>query len=84
MLKERKEEEKKKQGKENKILRENKGKNRAGSGWRIERKQSVFFLFPKERRREEARGGERRREEERRASDGRMRTETLSPAAPQD
>lgn len=44
----------------------------AGSGRRI--KQSVFFLFPKERRREEV------------GWDGGMRSggETLSPAAPQD
>ena len=56
-----------KRDKKNKILRgqENEGKNRGESGQRIERKQSVFFLFPKERRREEERGGERRREEQR-------------------
>ncbi len=77
-VKERKEEEEKKREKKNKILRgrENEGKNRAESGRRIEREQSIFFLFPKERR----------REEERQADDGGMRSrgETLSPAAPQD
>lgn len=63
MSTERKEEEEKKRGKKikikYKILRgqENERKNRAESGRRIEREQSVFFLFPKERREEEERGG---------------------------